>query len=265
VPEPGLLLIGPFSRASYLSVKTLRAYHESGLLVPAVIDPQTGYRSYSIAQLTDAAVIRRLRALDVPLDAIGQILEARDPEVTRKVLREHGAVLEERLATTQRAVDELYSALDVPETHTPVHLRVEPARSTLTMSADDVHDPVAFFSRVTPVLEEAVRTSGAVATGGLGALFPNELAADDAEDIVAFIPVDAAPRLDQASLDAGVRVGELPACTVAVVVHTGGFDTMIDTYRNLGAWVASNAAPGSLPVREHYLDATTTEICWPVT
>jgi DNA-binding transcriptional MerR regulator len=246
-------------------VKTLRAYHESGLLVPAVVDPQTGYRSYSIAQLTDAAVIRRLRSLDVPLDAIGQILEARDPEVTRKILREHGAVLEERLAMTQRAVDELYSALDAPESHTPVHLRDEPARSTVTLSADDVHDPVAFFARVTPLLAEAVRLSGAVATGGLGALFPNELAADDAEDIVAFVPVADAPRLDAASLDAGVRVGELPACTVAVVVHTGTFDTMVDTYRNLGAWVASNATPGDLPVREYYLDATTTEICWPVT
>jgi len=264
VSESGLLLIGPFSRASYLSVKTLRAYHESGLLVPAVVDPQTGYRSYSIAQLTDAAVIRRLRALDVPLDAIGQILEARDPEVTRKILREHGAILEERLAMTQRAVDELYSALDAPERHTPVHLRDEPARSTLTMAADDVRDPIAFFAHVAPLLAEAVRVSGAVATGGLGALFPNELAADDAEDIVAFVPIATAPRLDQALLDAGVRVGELPACTVAVVVHSGGFDTMIDTYRNLGAWVASNAAPGDQPVREYYLDAATTEICWPV-
>jgi len=264
VPDTGLLLIGPFSRASYLSVKTLRAYHESGLLVPAVVDPQTGYRSYSIAQLTDAAVIRRLRALDVPLDAIGQILEARDPEVTRKILREHGAVLEERLAATQRAVDDLYGALDAPASHTPVHLRDEPARSILTVSADGVRDAETFLGRAATDLKEAVRLSGAVATGGLGALFPNELVADDAEDIVAFVPVATAPRLDSASLAAGIRVGELPACTVAVVVHTGSFESMVDTYRNLGAWVASNAAPGDLPVREHYIDRTTTEICWPV-
>src|SRR4029079_17651338 len=117
--DDGLRLIGPFSRASFLSVRTLRAYHEAGLLVPAVIDPRTGYRSYSIAQLTDAAVILRLRALDVPLEAIGQILEARDPDMTKKVLREHGAILEERLAATQRAVDELYAALDAPASHTP--------------------------------------------------------------------------------------------------------------------------------------------------
>jgi DNA-binding transcriptional MerR regulator len=263
VPDPGLLLIGPFSRASSLSVKTLRAYHEAGLLVPAVVDPRTGYRSYSIAQLTDAAVIRRLRALDVPLEAIGQILDARDPETTRKVLREHGAVLEERLAATQRAVDELYAALDVPASHTPVHVRHEPARSTLTLS-ENVSDAESFLRRAAVVLEDAVGASGAVATGGFGALFPIQIEDDEAEDIVAFVPVDAAPRLGEVSLAAGVRVGELPATDVAVVVHHGSLESMVDTYRNLGAWVATNAEPTDLAVREYYLDEVNTEICWPV-
>lgn len=263
MPEAGLLLIGPFSRASSLSVKTLRAYHEAGLLVPAAVDPRTGYRSYSIAQLTDAAVIRRLRTLDVPLEAIGQILAARDPETTRKVLREHGAVLEERLAATQRAVDELYTALDVPESHTPVHLRHEPARSTVTL-AETVREAEPFLRHAAAVLEETVRVSGAVPSGGFGALFPTQIEDDEAEHVVAFVPVDAAPLLDEASLAAGVRVGELPATDVAVVVHHGSFESMVDTYRNLGAWVATNAEPSDLAVREYYLDELNTEICWPV-
>lgn len=261
--ESGLLLIGPFSRASFLSVKTLRAYHEAGLLVPAVVDPQTGYRSYSIAQLTDAAVILRLRALDVPLQAIGQILEARDPETTKKVLREHGAILEERLAATQRAVNELYAALDAPESHTPVHVRHEPARSTLTVSAT-IRDPEPFLRRAGELLDEAVRTSGAVATGGLGALWDNQVDVDGEEDVIAFVPVADALPLREESLEAGVRVGELPATDVAVVVHHGTFESMIDTYRNLGAWVANNAEPADLAVREYYLDELNTEICWPV-
>jgi DNA-binding transcriptional MerR regulator len=263
VSDSGLLLIGPFSRASSLSVKSLRAYHEAGLLVPAVVDPRTGYRSYSIAQLADAAVIHRLRALDVPLEAIGQILEARDPETTRKVLGEHGAVLEERLAATQRAVDELYTALDVPASHTPVHVRHEPARSTLTLS-ETVRDAEPFLRRAAPVLQDAVRVSGAVASSGFGALFPAQIEDDEAEDIVAFVPVEAAPRLSEASLAAGVRIGELPATDVAVVVHHGSFASMVDTYRSLGAWVAANAEPADLAVREYYLDEVNTEICWPV-
>ena len=58
--------IGMFSRASSLSIKSLRAHHESGLLVPASIDPQTGYRAYTVDQLADAAVIVRLRVARRP-------------------------------------------------------------------------------------------------------------------------------------------------------------------------------------------------------
>ena len=95
--DPPMLRIGPFSRASSLSIKALRFYHETGLLVPAVVDPETGYRSYSPAQLIDAAVIHRLRDLDVPLDSIREVLTARDPAVTQKVLGEHAALIEARV------------------------------------------------------------------------------------------------------------------------------------------------------------------------
>jgi len=37
--SPRHLRIGPFSRASSLSIKALRAYHEQGLLVPAEVEP----------------------------------------------------------------------------------------------------------------------------------------------------------------------------------------------------------------------------------
>ncbi len=43
--------IGDFSRASQLSVKTLRHYHEAGLLEPSEVDPDNGYRYYSEDQI----------------------------------------------------------------------------------------------------------------------------------------------------------------------------------------------------------------------
>lgn len=57
-----------------MSVKALRVYHEMGLLVPAVVDPETGYRAYSPAQLTDAAIIRLLREVGVSLQDISAVL-----------------------------------------------------------------------------------------------------------------------------------------------------------------------------------------------
>jgi DNA-binding transcriptional MerR regulator len=40
------LTVGDFSRATHLSVKTLRHYHQVGLLQPATVNPDTGYRYY---------------------------------------------------------------------------------------------------------------------------------------------------------------------------------------------------------------------------
>jgi DNA-binding transcriptional MerR regulator len=275
IPQPKIpqLRIGEFSRASSLSVKTLRAYHEAGLLVPAEVDPATGYRSYSVAQLTDAAVIRRLRELDMPLEAVREVLVARDPALTAKVLSEHGAVLRDRLATVRRAIDELYLALAAPASHTPVHVRPEPARVVLSLTETVTEaDWLGFLDRARPRLHAAASGAAAVVTGGFGACYPT-LLDDDAQTVVAFVPVATPPLLDPRARADGVRVDDLAAADVAVLVHRGGYDDLAESYRQLGAWVATNAEPVELPVRELYVvgpaesdDAANwrTEICWPV-
>lgn len=268
-----LLRIGDFSRASSLSVKALRAYHEAGLLVPAEVDPRTGYRSYSVAQLTDAAIIRRLRLLDVPLEAIREVLEARDPAVTKKVLGDHGAVLQERIAMMQRSIDELQGALDAPALHTPVHRRHEPAATVLTFTGTVSEASwLAFLDRTFAALSDAAAASNAIVVGPFGGCYPT-LLDDDAQEVVAFLPVAVAPLLPPPVRAAGVQVGELSATDLAVLAHHGGYDDMDDTYRNLGAWVAKHAEPADLPVRELYVvgrtdtddpDELRTELCWPL-
>ena len=273
VSETPLLRIGPFSRASSLSIKALRAYHEAGLLVPEHVDQQSGYRSYSLAQLTDAAVIRQLRDLDLPLEAIRAVLDARDPDATGKVLAEHEAVLRDRLTATQRAIDALYLAIEDPLVHTPVHRRWEPAQTVLAVSAT-VAEPefLAFFLRAGGLLLDALTASGAVADGPYGACYPPMLD-DDHQEVDVYVPVTHAPLVPAALRAEGVRVAELPATDVAVVVHNGGYEGLTDTYRNLGAWVAVNAEAAELPVRELYVigpDETDdperyrTDVLWPV-
>jgi DNA-binding transcriptional MerR regulator len=57
-----LLAIGDFSRATQLSVKMLRHYHQIGLLEPVDVDRASGYRHYSTDQISTAQIIRRFRA-----------------------------------------------------------------------------------------------------------------------------------------------------------------------------------------------------------
>ena len=65
MPMDVLLTIGEFSKMTYLTVKALRHYHDVGLLVPALVDPTTGYRRYTTSQVGTAQAIRRFRDLDM--------------------------------------------------------------------------------------------------------------------------------------------------------------------------------------------------------
>jgi protein phosphatase len=70
----GLLSTGEFARASGLTRKALRLYDELGLLPPARVDPDTGYRLYEPAQLEQARLVAWLRQLGMPLAAIRSVL-----------------------------------------------------------------------------------------------------------------------------------------------------------------------------------------------
>ena len=73
-----LVSIGEFARRSRLSPKALRLYDELGLLVPAEVDAETGYRWYADTQLEQARVVAMLRRIRVPLARIRDML-AVDP------------------------------------------------------------------------------------------------------------------------------------------------------------------------------------------
>jgi DNA-binding transcriptional MerR regulator len=69
-----LMSIGEFAIASRLSQKALRLYGENGLLAPAWVDPDSGYRYYRPEQLQVATLIALLRRAGVPLAEIRAFL-----------------------------------------------------------------------------------------------------------------------------------------------------------------------------------------------
>jgi DNA-binding transcriptional MerR regulator len=66
--------IGEFARRSRLSVKALRLYDERGVLTPARVDSNSGYRYYDVAQLDDARLVAMLRQLELPLATIKELV-----------------------------------------------------------------------------------------------------------------------------------------------------------------------------------------------
>ena len=74
-----LMSIGEFARLSRLSPKALRLYDELGLLPPAEVDPDSGYRWYAAGQLDNARLVASLRQIGVPLAQI-QLILSLEPE-----------------------------------------------------------------------------------------------------------------------------------------------------------------------------------------
>ena len=272
-----LMSIGMFSRSSLVSVKALRSYHEQGLLVPDSVDGSTGYRSYRVSQLGDAVIIKRLRDLDVPLRDIAEILHARDPDVTRKVIGQHEHDMRAKLAQVTHIVSELQQTLERPSLHTPVHIRHEAEVHALSYSGIvQAADYASFLNVAYAKLFPAIQMSEAVALGGGSARYPAMVDTED-EPIQAYVPIAAPVALAATLRESGITCEVIPADTCAVATHSGGYDTISDTYRQLGAWVARNAISSERPIREHYVvstdpatfellpdDQLRTEICWPI-
>ncbi len=105
--------IGRMARESGLTVSALRFYDGAGVLVPAHVDPWSGYRYYDGDQLVAARLVARLRRVGMPLAEISRVLEhRRDPSVVGEVLGAHLTRLEDGLADARRELSAARALLD---------------------------------------------------------------------------------------------------------------------------------------------------------
>ncbi|MBE5930028.1 MAG: MerR family transcriptional regulator [Lachnospiraceae bacterium] len=72
--EAVLLKIGEVADFFQISVKAVRIYEKKGILVPAYIDPESGYRYYTPDQLHQLAALLELKALGFSLDEIKDVM-----------------------------------------------------------------------------------------------------------------------------------------------------------------------------------------------
>ncbi len=113
--ESDLLGIGEMSRRSGLTVSALRFYDGAGLLVPAYVEPASGYRRYRDDQVPTARVLANLRRVSMPLPEVGRVLDAATPEAAAEVLDRHLRRLEDGLVDARQVLSRVRSILDLRE------------------------------------------------------------------------------------------------------------------------------------------------------
>jgi DNA-binding transcriptional MerR regulator len=250
-----LVSIGDFARMTFLSVKALRHYHEVGLLPPADIDPESGYRRYALGQVPTAQVIRRLRELGMPLEAVREVIEAPDVRARNAAISAHLREMEGELEQTRATVKSLRLLLDgTAPAPIAVSYRIEEPSTALGIRAEIEYDDMfrwldeAFIELQAKVMQR---------DGVDGALFSGELMEAEFGEIVALVPGTGEVR-------GRVEPLELPRVEYAVAVHAGPLEEVDRTYAALGSVVAERAIGVQGPLRENYLAEERIEICWPV-
>jgi DNA-binding transcriptional MerR regulator/effector-binding domain-containing protein len=264
------LPIGDFSKMTYLSVKALRRYHDMGLLVPAAVDPATGYRYYVAAQVPAGQVIRRFRDLGMPLGQIKEVLGASDSGVRNELIVAHLRRMEEALEQTQRTVASLRSLLEqaLPG---PIAVEYRTVPDTWALAITEpvaMADIEAWWGAAFDELHRIVCCVPGDRCGPDGALYPSEFFQDERGEVTVFLPVAG-----QSRPSGRAQLVQIPGAELAVTVHEGPFTELDRAYGALGTFVAQREIAVEGPIREHYLvinedtdddSQHRTEVCWPV-
>lgn len=268
------LTIGAFSRRTGLSLKALRRYDESGLLIPAAVDERTGYRYYSPGQETRARQISLLRRVHMPLAQIAELLDVADPVAAGELLLGWWADQERLLSQRRGTVDYLVDQWRrVPAEPFPVAVRRVPERTVASITSRVLQaDLVATLASCVHELREHLATAGVEVTEEWWALYHGVVSPDSDGPLEVCVPFTGlvppagpiAIRIEEAHTEAFTPISAAQ-CRYPRILHA--YDAVTDWVRRHGgeagpprevyptAWPdnpAAHAADIALPYREDH-------------
>jgi DNA-binding transcriptional MerR regulator len=241
-----MIKIGEFSKLVQVPVATLRYYDQVGLLKPIEVDRFTGYRYYSASQLPRLHRILALKGLGFSLEQIAAVLdEGLTLEQMRGMLRLRHAQISQHLVEVQSQLvqvearlrqierEEQLSAYDV------ILKQVEPLLVASVRAILPNHSAVgSLFGEVYEALGPHVADALAPhpEDGGqtLVLCYDTEFKERDVDGAAAFMLRCQVPERGR------MRVHELPAATMAAIVHHGSYDTIGEAHEAILMWIEAN-------------------------
>ena len=246
----GLFSIGQFSKITGLTVKTLRFYHEKGILVPARTDDTTGYRYYDGAAVERARVVVALRDMEFSIDDISEILKATEDEADLLTRLELQKV---RIAQRMRRERQILRALE------QIIANERQARDALRTGAFTVEEKT-----VPPTIVAGLRLRGKYSDCGKGfsrlgralgrhisghafCLYYDAEYKDEDADIETCFPIRKELAVE------GVSVRVLPGMRCLSLVHRGPYTQLGRSYEKILRVAEDRELTIVTPIREVYV------------
>lgn len=249
VKESGALYkIGMFAAMNHVTVKTLRFYEEQGLLMPAVINQENGYRYYTLSQMAVLHQITALKMAGFTLEEIAHIHSGADEEA---VLRKKKSELIAKIAdlTRQIAVVDGYLSKKKTGLSHPVLIKTIPETTVAAMrvrieSYDSLFD-------VMPEMGTLMEKAGCEC-----ALpeycFTNYLEPGYKDEDILVEICEAVTGAKQEI--GGLYFRTLPEIQAACIYHKGSYGTLSESYESVLKYFEENGYEIAGAIRESYID-----------
>ena len=243
-----LYKIGMFAAMNHVTVKALRFYEEQGLLMPALIHPQTGYRYYTLSQMAVLHQITALKLAGFTLEEIARINSGADEEA---VLLKKKSELLAKISdlTKQIAVVDGYLSKKKTRLSAPVLIKTIP-ETTVAFMRIRLESYDCLFDRM-PAMGALMEKTGC--TCALPEYcFTNYLEPGYKDgDILVEICESVVEAKEETG---GLQFKTLPAIQAACVFHKGSYRTFSESYETVLRYLEENGYEIAGEIRESYID-----------
>lgn len=243
-----MLKIGEFSKLSLLTVKALRFYEKEGILIPAKVDPWTGYRFYETAQLESAARIKAYRQLGLSTKEIRGIFGGGD---VRTILSQKVQDLQEQQRDIDSRLSMIQHILEDKEMKYQVSIKEIPATIVYYSEArlSRIEDKMQFIPEAGA---ECLRLNPDLKCAEPPYEFCEYLDEEFKEEDVMIRHCEAVTGFGRENEH--IRFKELPATRVLSIFHKGPYEQLGEAYAFIIKYAEENGYHVTDRARESYID-----------
>lgn len=254
--EDSSITIGRFSQMTRLTQKALRLYDEKGLLVPAVKDPITGYRYYTVGQIEAGLKIKFLASMGFSMKEIAEIMEAAETGndiVINKYFSGRLKEVQQDIERLKKIESVLLGRTSVEgmfmSTTDPVIKEISSMRVVSKRESGKIGETIGkligeIFGQIFNP-----RNQGQVAVSGAPMyICHDDSYKEDNMDIEMAVPITG-----RITVDPDFEVKNLPGGKVITAIYTGGYGGIGEAYTKLFEFMTKNSYEQSGPTREIYL------------
>ena len=263
-----MLRISEFARAGNVTIRALRFYDEVGILRPAHVSPDTGYRRYDAAQIAELNRIQAFKDMGFALGEIAGLLRRRlSTKELREILEQRRQMLEERVREDVGRLERIGArlrSLESPAEADPLVLFGKTTEQWVVSSREKLRS----YEEADELLSHLASRIDPRALGeGRATIWHSCIESEGRIDCeaVCFLKKPVTP-------PRGTKAYLLQPANIAFAYHYGAEASISRTYQSIAKSVASHGFRLAAPKREVYWAASSqaagagslTEVQFPV-